>query len=179
MGIRAEKSGARIMGYWARDLRAFLNSVGGDRLVLLGVGNPIKGDDSVGLFIAGRLRGLLGSSPRLSVQTAAAHPESALSKVDLESSRLLIFDAVEAGGPAGSIVMANVGETQYGFFATHNFPLRLMPSIAGHYEKVSVLGVEPGGLGIGESLTPVVRDSAETVVSEVERQLRKSGDLLG
>jgi len=146
-------------------------------LVLLGVGNPVRGDDSVGLYIADRLRTILGSRPGLKVEAAPTHPELALSRIDLERSRVLVFDAVETGMSAGSILLANIGDTRYGFFATHNLPLKLLPSVAGNLEKISILGVQPDDLGVGESISPAVRAAAEDVVKEVESQL-KGGSVL-
>lgn len=178
MGIRAEKTGAGIMKEWTRELGAFLSSVGSEKLVLLGVGNPIKSDDSVGLYIADRLRKVLRSSPRLRVRSAPSYPELILSRIDLQSSRLLIFDAVETGRSAGSIVLASIKDTEYGFFATHNLPLKLHPSVTENREKVSVLGVQPGDLGIGEGMNPIVQAAAENVVGEVAKQLRGVGGIL-
>lgn len=179
MGIGAEKTGAGITRAWTKGLGAFLAAVGQDKLVLLGVGNPIKSDDSVGLFIADSLHEAIGDGPRLSILSADAYPELALSRVDLRSSHLLIFDAMEAGARPGAIVLAGIGDTEYGFFATHNLPLKLHPSIVNRYERVSILGVQPGNLEVGEALSPVVKDAAERVVGEVERQLTGSGGFLG
>jgi Ni,Fe-hydrogenase maturation factor len=71
------------------------------------------------------------------------------------------------------VVFAGLGDTRYGFFATHNVPLKLLPSVEGHSKRVSILGVQPGCLEVGEEISPEVRASAEDVVREVESQLRE------
>jgi len=139
------------------------------KLVLFGVGNPIKRDDSVGLYIAARLRSSLGAapSPRVNIHRPVDRAELAISKLDLRSSRLLVFDAVEAGKPPGSIIFANMDETKYGFFVTHNIPLRLLPSIRENGKNVFVLGVQPHDLGIGEGPSELMMPIAEEVVSVI------------
>lgn len=157
------------MDDWLASVEDFFARPGPERLTILGVGNPIKGDDSVGLFIAGLLRKTVGSSPspRVSVKRPMDHPEVFISKLDLGSSRLLILDAVEAGRPPGSVIFANIEDTRYGFFATHNIPLRLLPSVRKNGKNVYVLGVQPRDLGVGEGLSELVEPVARELVSVI------------
>ncbi len=157
------------MEEWVKAVGDFFAWPRHGRLILFGVGNPVKKDDSVGLYIAARLRSILGSapSPRVRIHRPAAHAELAISRLDLRSSRLLLFDAVEAGKPPGSIVFANLEETKHGFFATHNIPLRLLPSVRENGKNVFVLGVQPHDVGIGEGPSDRVKPAAERVVSVV------------
>ncbi|HUI01031.1 MAG TPA: hydrogenase maturation protease [Nitrososphaerales archaeon] len=138
-------------------------------LVLFGVGNPIKRDDSVGLYIATRLRSRLGSAPtaRVKIHRPVDQAELAISRLDLQSSRLLLFDAIEAGKPPGSVVFANLDDTKYGFFVTHNIPLRLLPSVRENGKNVFVLGVQPHDVGIGEGPSEPMVQVAEKIVSVV------------
>lgn len=155
------------MDDWVGAIERFFSWPGPERLILFGVGNPIKKDDSVGLYIASRLRSRLGSSPspRVVIHRPVDHPEVAISKLDLSSCRLLVLDAVDAGKPPGSVVFANIEDTRYGFFATHNIPLRLLPSVRGHGKNVYVLGVQPHDLGIGEGPSRMIEPIAEQLVT--------------
>jgi hydrogenase maturation protease len=107
---------------------------------------------------------------------AFGNPDLAISKIDLRSSKLLIFDAVEAGKPPGSIIFSSISDTQYGFFVTHNLPLKVYPAVRQNVEHVSVLGVEPNDVGIGEELSDVVGPAADRVVEEVTTQLEEIRD---
>jgi len=134
----------------------------------------------VGLYITDQLRrGLRSRLPSLKVISAVSYPELALSRIDLQASRALIFDAVETGEPAGSIVFACVDDTKYGFFATHNFPLKLHPVVRENSKNVFILGVQPEDLGIGEGLSDVVRAAAGRVVDVVAAQLGGGGFAIG
>ncbi len=150
---------------WIGAFKSFLTQTS-SRTVLMGVGNPVRRDDSVGIYIAGRIRSQLGSnpSPRLKIMAPVDHPEVRISKVDLTRSSLLLFDAVEAGLTPASIIFANLADTRFGFFATHNIPLRMLPSVRENPERVFVLGVQPQDLSVGEGLSDAVMPAAEEVV---------------
>jgi len=154
---------------WITEVEAFFARPLPERSILFGIGNPVKSDDSVGLYIADRLRRTLGSAPtpRVSIHRPVDHPELAISRLDLASSRLLVFDAVEAARPPGSIIFANVEDTKYGFFVTHNIPLRLLPPVRENGSNVFVLGVQPHDVGIGERPSEPMLQVAERVVSVV------------
>jgi len=144
-------------------------------LVFLGVGNPIKGDDSVGLYIAEGLRKTVGARPssNVAIRSAPTYPELALSRLNLRESRLVVLDAVEMARPAGSIICARIDETKYGFFATHNLPLKLHPAVAENRGNVFVLGVQPEDLGVGANLSATVRCAADLVITDVASQLER------
>jgi hydrogenase maturation protease len=155
-----------LMQDWIEAFRTFLSSNRDRPLSLLGVGNPIKSDDSVGLYIARQLRRRVGSrpSPLVRIHGTAARLEALLSKLDLGKTTLLFFDAVEANLPPGSIVFTNVQNEQYGFFATHGIPLKLHPAVRENCGNVFMLGVQPNDLGVGEKLSEPVLTAADEVV---------------
>jgi len=153
---------------WETRLRSALARCPGS-IDLMGVGNPIRGDDAVGLTIASELRETLGANPvrgyRIHKTTLA--PERLLSKLALSSGRMLIFDAVEASKEPGAIVCARLGESKYGYFATHNIPLMLIPGMESRLDDVFLVGVQPLSVEVGEGLSDVVRESAAQIVAAV------------
>lgn len=161
-------------GEWARPLGEVLRRQDGLGVCLLGVGNPIKRDDSVGLYMADKTARALGSSRPswVHIPRPSAHLELALSRLDLSAERLLIFDAVEAGEPPGSVVFASAADSRYGFFATHNVPLRIQPSLAWNLGRVYVLGVQPEDVEVGEGLSPTVKAAADGAVDGLVRMIR-------
>jgi hydrogenase maturation protease len=136
---------------------------------MLGVGNPIRGDDGVGLAIASELRQTLGPRPsgRLRIHGEARSPERILAKIASSAGRIVIFDAVEASRAPGDIVCCRLSESKYGYFATHNIPLRLIPGLESRADDTYLVGVQPLSLEVGEGLSPVVRDSAARIVAAV------------
>jgi len=136
---------------------------------LVGVGNPIKKDDSVGLVIISRLRKIFGSKPSKLVRIySPLAPELLFSKISFKSGSLIIFDAVEHNRAPGSIIFANIADTRFGFFATHNVPLKLIPSLSGRMPNIFLVGIQPKDVDFGEGLSAVVLNSANKVVAEFE-----------
>ena len=133
----------------------------------------MRGDDAVGLeIVSGLLRAIAKRrSGNVSIHRPTATPERELGRFDLSKERLLIFDAVGFGGVPGQFFLSSLDESQYGFFATHNVPLRLIPGLAANPSRVFVCGIEPAELGVDEGISEAVRSSAEKVTSLVLREL--------
>jgi len=141
------------------------------KIHIFGVGNPIKCDDSVGLFIVSKLRQEVGSKPLngLRIHPPKKFIESSLSKI--KYSNIIIFDSVECNLEAGSIVFINLKDSNYGFFSTHNIPLKIV-SLIYSSNDIFVLGVQPEVLDIGEYLSPKVKASAERIVKLISSYIK-------
>jgi len=124
-------------------------------------------------MIASELRRTLGATPAKGyrIHKTTPTPELLLSKLALKSGRIFIFDAVEASKKPGEIVCTTLSESKYGYFATHNIPLKLIPGLDSRSDDVYLVGVQPLALEIGEGLSDVVADSAARVVATVTSAL--------
>jgi hydrogenase maturation protease len=142
------------------------------------VGNPIRQDDAVGLVVVSLLRKKFGGSPRpwLKIHRASSDPERLLSKFSSKAERMIVFDAVDAGRPPGTIVCANLADTKFGFFATHNVPLRIIPGVAERLEAVTVVGVQPKSIDVVEGLTETVSEASERLVGSCEAIIGGTGN---
>ena len=136
---------------------------------LVGVGNELKSDDAAGLEIASSLRSRLGTSPAPGVKIHAPTPmpERLLSKLASGEGRIVVFDAVEASAKPGEVVFRSMADTKYGFFGTHNIPLKLVPGIAARLEDFFLVGVQPVSLEVGLGLSETVRESVNEIVAVV------------
>lgn len=149
---------------WREGLRDALSPERGPA-DLVGVGNPIRGDDGAGLEVVSRLRARPGAARRLRIHPPASMPERLLSKLASGGHKVVVFDAVESGLPPGGIVCRKLGSTRYGFFATHNVPLKLVPGLESRLDDFHILGIQPGSLEVGEGLSTPVKEAVEEVVS--------------
>jgi hydrogenase maturation protease len=146
-----------------------------DRVDLVGVGNQLRGDDGFGPEVISELRTRLGESPPgLRIHQVSATPERLLSKLASRAERILVFDAVEAEKSPGEIVCSKLSDTKYGYFATHNIPLRLVPGLADREEDFYIVGVQPESLEVGEGLTPRVRASVREIVAVIANEVEAS-----
>ena len=164
---------------WEESLDSlFLSYFRQSRLLhLLGVGNSIRRDDGVGLFIAAQLIKKYGTRPnkKTRIHPASNSLESLLSRLSETGDRVLLFDSVENKSEPGSIILAGLDDTRFGFFATHNIPLRLIPNITENMSNLHVLGVEPETVEIGEGLSDSVRKSALQIVSKIGALVVRGG----
>ena len=87
----------------------------------------------------------------------------------------MIFDAVEAARAPGEVICGSLEDTKYGYFATHNVPLKLVPGLAERAGHIHIIGVQAGSLEVGEGLTPAVKESARIVVDAVAEEVRSRG----
>ena len=156
---------------WQEDVRRYLSS-SALPIHFVGVGNTLRRDDGVGIFIASALKARITGDSRSKaiVYDRSRSHETLLSRLPIDEG-LVVFDAVEAGLEPGSIICATVGDTKYSFFATHNVPLAIIPGVAERKDRVCVMGIEPEALGVGEGLSPRVEASAEALTAEIANQL--------
>ncbi|HME18422.1 MAG TPA: hydrogenase maturation protease [Nitrososphaerales archaeon] len=163
---------------WERTAQSWMREPGGGKVHFVGVGNPIRQDDAIGLEIVSSLRKKLGPnpSPNVVIHQPSLMPERLLSKVAATGDRVVIFDAVEANRTPGAVVCASLADTKFGFFATHNVPLRLIPGVAGNLGRSFVVGVQPESLEVGEGLSATARAAKGRIVEAMGAMIGGMGN---
>ncbi|QOJ78771.1 hydrogenase maturation protease [Infirmifilum lucidum] len=135
------------------------------RVVLVGLGNTLRGDDGVGVFIARRLakRGLKDK-----VVVAGPNPEFFVREIASREPELVVFlDAVDAGLPPGSVVVAPIpgGEARVPPLSTHAIPLSLLVEALG--VRAYLLGVQVEDTELGSRMSPRVRRAGESLAEKL------------
>jgi hydrogenase 3 maturation protease len=143
-----------------KDLKNWFTS--SKKVVIAGIGNPIRCDDYVGLKIVEQLKGKLPKTTLLI--EAETVPESYLSDIEeFEPSHVLIIDAANLGLIPGqaSLVDAEV-IANYSAITTHLLPLRIFCEYIKQTTsaKIALLLIEPESMDFGEGLTPEVEAAA-------------------
>ena len=123
------------------------------KVLLLGMGNPLKSDDGLGTVLCARLRGRL----KAEVFAAGVVPENYLSKiVRLKPDTILIIDAADFAGVPGEIRLFSPMQIQsLNFFSTHNMSPSLMINYLQDSTQAQIvfLAIQPKYIGFGESLS--------------------------
>lgn len=128
-----------------------------DRMVILGVGNDLKGDDAVGVWIAEHTRDVCTSL------NGATVPEALIPDIVAHSpDTVLIVDAARMGGKPGSLGVFTGDEISKLFFSTHSMPLSILARLLEERLgcDVYIIGIEPYSFEFGADLSPVVRETA-------------------
>lgn len=139
--------------------------------MVIGVGNPYRGDDAVGVVIARRVREL---APGVRVLEEAAEPLE-LMDTWAGADRVILVDAVVSGTTPGTIHRFEpVGEplpAQLFRYSTHAFSVAEAIELARAMERLPpelvLYGVEGAEFAAGAELSPAVAG----VVDEVARRI--------
>jgi len=132
------------------------------RRVILGIGNPLRRDDGVGLWVAEQMRG-----SDWEVIPAGQSAENALGIVSrLAPDLLVVVDAAEMGLPPGSVRRLPVEDAQRMLGSTHALPLPfLLSTVRDRVEETVLIGIQPADRSLGEGLTPEGKRGAEDLVA--------------
>jgi hydrogenase maturation protease len=146
------------------------------RTVVIGVGNPYRGDDAVGLAVAERLRGRV--PPGVEVLECEQEP-SRLLDAWTDADVALVVDAAASGSEPGTVHRFDAGESgipaRVFRSSTHAFGVgdavelgRALGRLPG---RVVVYGVDGAGFVAGEGLSAPVEAAVERVVDAVLEDL--------
>jgi hydrogenase 3 maturation protease len=142
-------------------------------VVILGVGNTLKGDDAVGPLVCERL------SSRVSARVidAGATPENHLRPV-LEAGPdvLLIVDAVDFGGRPGEIRLCTPDQIQEFALSAHMVSLHLFIDLIRRERMLEayLIGIQAESVGLGDCLSSGVRRAVETLVDTLTESFRSA-----
>ncbi len=138
------------------------------RLVIVGVGNPIREDDNVGLTILQGLQGKLSSEVLL--LECEMVPEGYLLDIEeFKPTHVLLVDSAVLGRQPGDADLVKVNEVAaFSAVSSHMLPLRLFCEYIEKSTgaKIRLLLVEPKSMGFGEELTPELQ-MASAHITEV------------
>jgi hydrogenase maturation protease len=142
---------------------------------VIGIGNPLRGDDAIGLLVARRVREL-------------ADPEVEVMELEGEPARLIdawqgvhlavIVDAVSSGAPEGTVTRFDAGADSLppsvSASSTHALGLgdaiELARALNRLPERLVVFGIEAARFVAGSDLSPAVAAAVEPATEAVLRE---------
>jgi len=139
------------------------------KVLIVGIGNPLRGDDGVGPEIIKRLNNPL---PRLLLFDVGETPENYLGKiVKQKPDTMVLIDAVDFGSSPGTIKIIEKDDIKDESLSTHNASLNL---VAKYLQKetsadVFLLGIQPETTEFGREISQPVREGLEKIVRMLER----------
>lgn len=146
-------------------------------VLVIGMGNPLRGDDSVGVLVARRLAARV--PPGVEVRT---HGGGGLALLDAWRgvSAAVVVDAVSSGAPPGSVSRFDVRarplpEQPGGTRSTHDLglgdSLELARAMHCLPDRLVVIGIEGGDFSLGSGLSGPVEEAVERAVDAVLREI--------
>ena len=144
-----------------------------ERVVIAGIGNPIRRDDFVGLKIVQDLEGKV--SDKVHLFECETVPESFMEEiVDLKPSHVLLIDAAVLGLKPGETRLVFPEQVaDFPAITTHVLPLRIFCEYIANMTKakIALLLIEPKNTEFGEGLTLDVQAAAEESVNILRKLL--------
>ena len=151
-------------------------AAGIDTALVVGIGNPLRGDDGVGPAVAALVR----ARAHPDVHVAEVHSDP-IALLDLWACcrRVVLVDAVCSGAPAGTLVAVDLRRhplPRTATASTHGFGLaqviELGRALGRLPPELVFVGVEPGRVGAGTGLS-------EPVLAGVRAAAQRVNDLVG
>lgn len=143
------------------------------RVVIAGIGNPLRKDDFVGIKIVRDLQGCVSSSVYL-IECETVPENSLDSIIEFNPSHLLIIDAALLNlKPGSSKLLSPKHLKEQQAVSTHALPLRIFCNYLERATnaKIALLLIQPGDTTFGEGLTLEVQNTAERITRLLTRSL--------
>lgn len=127
------------------------------RVVIVGVGNPLRGDDGFGPYMIQKLRGRVEAA----LFDCGSAPENYLGPIRGERpDTILVLDAADFAADPGEVKIFDSSQWQGEGLSTHNISLGLFADflIADTGTQVFLIAVQPKCIGFGKPMSPEVKE---------------------
>ena len=144
----------------------------GQDLLVVGVGNPLRGDDAAGLVLGEKLAQRLD----LDYLRCEEVPENYLTEMLASSARtILMVDAVSLGTKPGDIKVLSPEQLAGDNISTHKCSVSLLATVLAEAgsKRVVVLGIQPDSISWGSYLSGPVNEAIDNFVASLSD---KGGD---
>ena len=151
------------MDSFEEELRKWLSDA--KRVVIAGIGNPLRRDDFLGVHIVRRLENKV--SPSVYLIECETVPESFIEPiVEFKPTHILVIDVAMLDLEAGAAKLIDPDQmARQPAVSTHALPLQIfceyLAKTAG--AKIALLGVQPKNTSFGESLTKKLEKTADRI----------------
>ncbi len=146
------------------------------RLVVLGVGNDLKGDDGIGWYVVDILKKSIGRKGDVHfIKTAV--PENHISEIREFAPHLIIMvDAADFGGRPGDIRLIGENEIAGNVGGTHTAPLTLFMNLIEDslslVPQIIVIGIQRKNTEFGMPISTDVKKAGNKIAKVIEKLYR-------
>jgi hydrogenase 3 maturation protease len=131
------------------------------------VGNELSGDDGFGPLVYSMIHDLVHAID------ASTFPEAFVSDlVEYKPDRVILLDAADFGGKPGEMKLIDPDSIESFHFSSHRAPLKLfIKSLSERNIPVILLCVQAKQTGLGEEISPEVREKAQEIAEYVKNRI--------
>jgi hydrogenase 3 maturation protease len=140
------------------------------RVAIVGVGNTMMGDDGAGILVVRALAERLKGAPDMLLIDGSTAPENFTGPLRRFRPDLVIeIDAAHLEQPPGTVAWVDWRDADGMSASTHTLP----PSVLAGFLtadlgcRVSLLGIQPATLGMGDGLSPEVAMAVDGLTAQL------------
>jgi len=135
------------------------------KILFVGIGNILKKDDGVGVYISRKIKNK-GNFSSLTVEVSI---ENYIGKINyLNPDILILIDCVDMNSDIGTFNLFSVSQIQDLTFNTHNISLKRLSEF--FTMPVFILGIQPEKIDFGENLSYLVKNVADKIIKLINEQ---------
>lgn len=149
-----------------KTLQSRLNKA--ERVVVVGVGSEMRGDDVVGLMVLEEFR--KHPHPKVILIEGGTAPENFTGQIKkAQPTHLVIVDAADLKQAPGTIEVIDPERIGGYSFSTHALPLKIMIDfiLADWKCEVMVIAIQPKSLEFGRPVDPEVASASQTIAQAI------------
>ena len=130
------------------------------KILFVGIGNLLKSDDGVGVYISSNLK----STSSVSALTVEVSLENYIGKINsLNPDILVLIDCVEMNSTPGTHKLMSINKIHDLTFNTHNISLKRFQDF--FKMPVYLLGIQPEKIKFGENISYLVKEEADKIIN--------------
>jgi hydrogenase maturation protease len=134
------------------------------QILFVGIGNLLKMDDGVGVYISKRIKNK-GNVSSLTVEVSI---ENYIGKINsLNPDILVLIDCADLNSTAGTFRLLSLSQIQDLTFNTHSISLKRLSEF--FRMPVYVLAIQPGIIDFGENLSYLIKNVANRIINQINR----------
>jgi len=142
-------------------------------IAIIGLGNTLRRDDGIGVYVASRLKNLLRGVRGIEVIVAEDRVDYAAKELEKVNPRLIIvIDAMEFHGIPGEIRVVKLEDVEEPYAYTHRIPMKTIFTLMGIEAPTYVVGIQVASRDFGEGLSREVKVAGDGVIEFLMKILR-------
>jgi hydrogenase 3 maturation protease len=135
------------------------------KILFVGIGNLLRKDDGVGVYISRRI----SNKGTISALTVEASIENYIGKINqLNPEILVLIDCMDTQSPPGTFNLLTLNQIHDQTFNTHNISLKRLSEF--FKMQVYVIGIQPESIDFGENISYLVKDVANKIIKQINKQ---------